>query len=104
MTTIHCDNEFQPVMDEVALEYHIHMNYANPQEHVPEASYQKEGESRVSSKLNFFPARHGVSRYYSPRMILHQETINYHKHCQYTFGTYVQAHDEPPNPTNINQP
>ena len=37
VTTIHCDNEFRPIMDEVGLTYHIQMNYANPQEHVPEA-------------------------------------------------------------------
>ena len=28
-------------------------------------------------------------------MILHQQNLDYNKHCRYAFGTYVQAHDEP---------
>ena len=28
-----------------------------------------------TKKLNFFPAKGGVSEYYSPRMILHQENV-----------------------------
>jgi hypothetical protein len=31
--------------------------------------------------------------------IFHQKHLDYLKHCKYTFGTYVQAHDEP-NPKN----
>ena len=54
-----------------------------------------------AKKLNFFPAKHGVSKYYSPRMILHQKNLDYAKHCQYAFGTYVQGHDEP-TPSNTN--
>jgi hypothetical protein len=57
----------------------------------------------TTKKLNFFPAKHGVSRYYSPRMILHQKNLDYDKHCRYTIGSYVQAHDEP-GPTNTNAP
>jgi hypothetical protein len=32
--------------------------------------------------LNFFPAKNGFSQYYSPRMILHQQNLDYDKHCQ----------------------
>eukprot|EP00957_Ditylum_brightwellii_P034111 2585549-Ditylum_brightwellii.AAC.1 len=28
-----------------------------------------------TKKLNFFPAKHGMSKYNSPQMILHQENI-----------------------------
>jgi hypothetical protein len=56
-----------------------------------------------AKKLNFFPAKNGISQYYSPRMILHQQNLDYDKHCQYAFGTYVQAHDEP-DPSNTNAP
>jgi hypothetical protein len=28
-------------------------------------------------------------------MILHQENLDYNKHCAIAFGTYVQAHQEP---------
>jgi hypothetical protein len=54
-------------------------------------------------KLNFFPAKNGISQYYSPCIILHQQNLDYDKHCQYSFGTYVQAHDEP-DPSNTNAP
>jgi hypothetical protein len=47
-----------------------------------------------AKKLNFFPAKNGVSPYYSPRMILHQHNLDYNRHFKYAFGTYVQAHDE----------
>jgi hypothetical protein len=36
ITTILCDNEFQPIMKDMEKIYGIRMNYANPQEHVPE--------------------------------------------------------------------
>jgi hypothetical protein len=57
-----------------------------------------------TKKLNFFPAKNGISQYYSPRMILHQQNLDYNKHCQYAFGAYVvQAHDEP-DPSNTSAP
>jgi hypothetical protein len=37
ITSIHCDNEFQPLMSKLQDIYNVCMNYANPQEHVPEA-------------------------------------------------------------------
>ena len=56
-----------------------------------------------TKKLNFFSAKHGISKYYSPRMILHQRNLDYNKHCQYAMGTYVQAHEEP-KISNTNAP
>jgi hypothetical protein len=113
-------------MDLVAIDHHIKMNYANPQEHVPEAERNirvvkervRVGYHRLpfnhlprimvkylacgaAAKLNFFPAKHGVSKYYSPRMILHQKNLDYKKDCQYSIGMYVQGHDEL-NITNTN--
>jgi hypothetical protein len=104
------------------------MNYSNPQEHVPEAernnsvikeriraNYHRLPYKRLTrlmvkilvtecaKKLNFFPRKNGISPYFSPRMILHQRNLDYAKHCQYAFGTYVQAHDEP-IPANTNAP
>jgi hypothetical protein len=55
----------------------------------------------AAKKLNFFPAKLGISKYYSPRMIMHQKNLNYSKHCNFTFGAYIQAHDEP-SPNNNN--
>ena len=125
---VHCNNEFRSIMDKISEELGVRPNYANPQEHVPEAERNnrvikervratyhrlpythlpkimvKYLVSEAAKKLNFFPAKHGISRYYSPRMILHQENLNYNKHCVYSFGTYVQAHDEP-GQLNTNRP
>jgi hypothetical protein len=36
-------------------------------------------------------------------MILHQHNLDYLKHCQYAFGSFVQAHDEP-NPSYTTAP
>jgi hypothetical protein len=56
-----------------------------------------------AKKLNVFAAKNGISQYYSPHMILHQQNLDYDKHCQYAFGTYVQAYEEP-DPSNTNAP
>jgi hypothetical protein len=37
VTNARCDNEFCPLMDPLANEFGVTINYANPQEHVPEA-------------------------------------------------------------------
>jgi hypothetical protein len=56
-----------------------------------------------TKKLNFFPPKGGISNYYSPRTILHQETLDFNKYCSVPFGAYVQAHNEP-NFKNSQQP
>ena len=56
-----------------------------------------------TSKLNIFPAKGGISPYYSPRILLNQRTLDYKKECQVTFGAYVQAHNQP-RYTNSNAP
>jgi hypothetical protein len=128
ITAIRCDNEFRPLIDPLADEFNVGMNFANPQEHVPEAernnrvikervraTYHRLPYTRLTrtffkmlvtesaKKLNFFPAKKGVSPYYSPRMILHQRNLDYNRHCQHALGTYVQAHDEP-TISNTNAP
>jgi hypothetical protein len=91
ITIIHCDNEFRPLMDQLQNTYNVQMNYANPQEHVPET----ERNNRVTKeqfrsafhrlpfknipkiivkiltmvcakKLNFFSPTGRISPYYSP--------------------------------------
>ena len=56
-----------------------------------------------TKKLNFFPPKGGVSSYFSPRMIIHKESIDYNKHCQIPFGSYIQAHEEN-EPSNSMKP
>ena len=48
-----------------------------------------------TSELNIFPAKSGISPYYSPRILLNQRTLDYKKECQVPFGAYVQAHNQP---------
>ena len=121
VTEIHCDNEFHKAMDNFAARQDppIKINYAAAREHVPRAErnnrviqerirasyYQLPYETLTkilvkymtaesARKLNFFPAKHGLSRHYSPRMILHQENIDFDRHCTYVLGEYVQAHED----------
>jgi hypothetical protein len=54
-----------------------------------------------ASKLNLFPAKGGISPYYSPRTILGLPPLHYDKHCVVPFGAYVQANHET-NQTNSN--
>ena len=97
----------------------IRMNYANPQEHVPRAErnnrtiheqvrcayYQmpynrlprivvKCMVSESAKKLNYFPARTGVSKHYSPRIILHQENLDCDRTCMHVLGDFVQSHED----------
>jgi hypothetical protein len=54
-----------------------------------------------ASQLNLFPAKGGISPYYSPRTILGLPVLDYDKHCTVPFGAYVQANHET-NQTNSN--
>jgi hypothetical protein len=54
-----------------------------------------------ASHLNSFPAKRGISLYYSLRTILELPPLDYDKHCAVPFGAYVQANHET-NQTNSN--
>jgi hypothetical protein len=56
-----------------------------------------------AKKCNFFPPTGGISPYCSLRMIMHQQSLDFEKHCSIPFGTYVQAHTKP-NPKNTQHP
>jgi hypothetical protein len=49
--------------------------------------------------LNAFPMKSGVSKTLSPREIVYRHKLDYKKHCQALFRSYVKAHKEP-HPTN----
>ena len=119
---IDCDGEFKSLMDQVADELEVQMNYTNAQDHVPAAernnrtlkeSYRVTlhrtgykiipkamiialGE-QVAKRLNMFPAKNGISEYYSPETIVTGRMLDYKKHLQHEFGEYVQG-------TNQNNP
>jgi hypothetical protein len=46
---------------------------------------------------NAFPVVNGVSKDLSPRTIVTGQTIDFKRHCKYTFGEYVQTHEEHDN-------
>ena len=47
--------------------------------------------------LNSVPSNTGVSPTMSPRTIIMGQLLDYHKHCHYKFGEYVQTHEEHDN-------
>jgi hypothetical protein len=130
ITDIHCDNEFRKAMDPFSAGQTppIKMNSASAQEHVPRAernnrviqervraAYHRFSFTHLpytlvkyivmesAKKLNFFPNKYGVSKVFSPRMIMHHENLDYERHCTYQIGEFVQAHEEPTH-TNTNAP
>ena len=128
ITKIYCDGEFSEFMDPVRDQLDVEMEYAAPQAHVPRAErnnrtikeriratfhrlpynalprpLMKALVSESARKLNFFPAKHGISSHYSPRQIVHRQTLDANHHCRFALGAYVQAHDEP-DPSNTQAP
>ena len=127
--SIHCDNEYRPLMQELESTYEVKMNYASAQEHVPQversilvikekfrASFHRLPFTRLTAimikfwllkalkRLKDIPAENGISPYYSPRMIIHHETLDYNKHCMIPLGSYVQAHNEPESSNSQQHP
>jgi hypothetical protein len=51
--------------------------------------------------LNMIPLKNGMSEFYLPYMIMHQQQIDY-KHICIPFGAYVQAH-QAVDPSNTNE-
>jgi hypothetical protein len=123
---IHCDGEFLAMMDKVKDDLGARMNFTNALDHVPEAErnnrtikeqvraayhrlpYKALPRQLIryfvqtqASQLNLFPAKGGISPYYSPRSILGLPTLDYVKHCTVPFGAYVQANHKT-NQTNSN--
>ena len=47
--------------------------------------------------LNSVPSNTGVTAMMSPRTIITGQLLDYHKHCHYEFGEYVQTHEEHDN-------
>jgi hypothetical protein len=128
VSTLSCDREYIPLINEIQEEFNITPNYPSAQEHVPEAERNnrviKERMRAVfhslpfkaipkimikflamecTKKLNYFPPKGGVSKYYSPREILHQQKLDFNKHCTIAQFSYVQAHEEP-QPSNSQMP
>jgi hypothetical protein len=117
----HVDNEFEPMRGDLQ-GIGIQLNVVSNDEHVPEVERQirtikertrcvyntvpfKRMPSRMVVEmvhasvfwLNMFPASDGVSDVLSPRGIIVGLKLDYNKHCQLEFGSYVQVHEEHDN-------
>jgi hypothetical protein len=113
------DHEFGPLLEDLEDDLDIELDIVPQGDHVPEAERNnrtigeriRAGYHRLPYKcipkvmlialaelsarqLNFYPAKNGVSPYYSPHMLLKKRNLEYNKHCSYTFGSYVQASEE----------
>ena len=122
---IDCDGEYEPLMEKVQDDLDIEMNYANPGDHVPQAERNNRTikecimtalqriayrtiprimietiAEQSATMLNMFPAKHGMSPYYSPETIVTQKRLDYDRDCKYSFGEYVIAGTQN-QPTNI---
>ena len=121
-----CDREFKTLMDEVKDELNMTMNYTTTGEHEStaernnrtiaervRAAYHNLPYKAIpavmmkylvmvcTEQLNLFPAKGGISAYYSPHVLMSKKDWDYNKHCQAPFGAYVQAfHEEKPKNTN----
>jgi hypothetical protein len=49
---VHCDNEYQTLINELQEAYNVRMNYTNVQEHVPEIECRIKGLSKNTSELH----------------------------------------------------
>jgi len=56
-----------------------------------------------TAQLNYFPAKGGVSPFFSPYTIMIDREIDFHRQCLVPFGEYAQAVNNP-QPTNTNAP
>ena len=123
---IYCDGEFKPLMNQVIDELDVQLNCASKNEHVGDAERNNRTAGDhlrtmfhhspydtppkvmlrymafvATSHLNWFPAKGGVSPYYSPHVVMGRQKLDYNKHCQFAFGAYVQAeHEEKHKNTN----
>ena len=127
ISDVYADNQFKPIMDEIKDELEIDMHYSPAKGDQPQAErnnrFLKERIRAAYHRLpykalpikvmkvlvmdsarkpNFFPNKYGISKYFSPRQLLHRLSLDYDKHCKYYLGQYVQAHDEP-EPRNSQQ-
>ena len=58
----------------------------------------------LARKLNYFQAKYGFSECFSPRVILHQENLDFKQHCICSTCEHAQEHSEStPSSTNTSR-
>ena len=124
---VHADNEFRSVMSNLEEEWEVDFNFSNPKEHVPDIERENRtlqerfrvllyrlpfakiprvmiryAPLRMTKNRSLFPRAGGISKYFSPYVILRQKVIDYNKEWKFSFGDYVQAiHDMDPKNNNL---
>ena len=121
VSTLLMDGQFDSLRGDLA-EMQITLNTVSNDEHVPEVErhirtlkertrcvYNMLPFRRMPGRLtiemvqysnfwlNSFPPADGISDTISPRALVVGTNIDYGKHCQLEFGTYVQTHEEHDN-------
>ena len=76
------------IKERIRCAYH-NLNYKNVPKTVLIYMVQKS-----ANKLNYFPARDGVSPAYSPHMIIHKRNIDYVTHGLHYTGKYILGHQD----------
>ena len=71
------------------IKQHVQPTFHNlPYDHIPKKLMQIV-LMEAAKKLNFFPAKHGVSKYYSPWNDSHEHNLDFSKHCKHALSEYV---------------
>ena len=117
ITEMHTDGQFKPLINPIKDELGLKkVNYTARGQHVPEAERNNRTiAERIRSiyhnlpyknmprvmwiaicemvvrQLNMFPAKGGVSEYFSPHVIMHLTPLDYEKDCKCLLGSYCQA-------------
>ena len=114
--TIHADNEFRSVLKDLIVsdKWDVEINFSNPGEHVPDIErgnrtlqerfrvqlYWLPFEAlprvmirylplRITRDQSLFPKDEGISKYFSPHVLLTQKQVDYNKEFQFSYGDYV---------------
>jgi hypothetical protein len=128
ITELCSDRAFVNVAEQLRLSFGFNTNFASAQEHVPEIERTnrlfKERiragfmlcpfhaiprlmvialVQEMARKTNFFPARAGLSKHYSPRAILTAKKLDYNAECAIPQFSYVLAPEEN-DPSNTPKP
>mgnify|MGYP000075705535 CR=1 FL=1 len=117
----HTDNEFAAMRADL-LDMKIDLNVVSKDEHVPEVEryictikertqcvYNTVPFKMMPSRMivemvhssvfwmNMFPPDDGISDTISPRALISGQPMDYARHCQVEFGSYVQTHEDHDN-------
>ena len=116
VTKIHCDNEFIPITNEMMDVMDVQVEATPPGGHEPHSERNnrtikermrvaharmpfkaiprimtEQLAETVTEKLNWFPAKNGISEHYSPEQIVDHRNVNFKRDCVSEFGAYVHG-------------